>query len=144
MHANWGTIWGLTQPAGAAAPPGGGGQATEGTAVQGVPDNAQAQRQGAPGPCGSQNPTSMIIMMVAMFAIFYFLLIRPQQKKAKEHQNMLGGLKKGDEVVTGGGLVGKITGVADKLITVEISEKVRVRVVKSQVVEKFSNQAEKK
>ncbi len=86
----------------------------------------------------------MIIMMVAMFAIFYFLLIRPQQKKAKEHRNMLGALKKGDEVITGGGLVGKITGVADNIITVEISEKVRVRVVKSQVVEKFSNQAEKK
>ncbi|MCP4677862.1 MAG: preprotein translocase subunit YajC [Deltaproteobacteria bacterium] len=89
------------------------------------------------GACG-QDPT-MIIMMLAMVAVFYFLLIRPQQKKAKEHQNMLGELKKGDEVVTGGGLVGKVTGISDKLLTLEVSEKVRVRVVKSQVVDKFSS-----
>jgi preprotein translocase subunit YajC len=80
-----------------------------------------------------------IIMMVVMFAVFYFLLIRPQQKKAKTHQNMLGGLKKGDEVVTAGGLVGKITGVSDKVLTLEVSEKVRVRVIKSQVTDKYQS-----
>ncbi|MCP4195599.1 MAG: preprotein translocase subunit YajC [Proteobacteria bacterium] len=78
-----------------------------------------------------------IIMMVVMFAVFYFLLIRPQQKKAKVHQNMLGGLKKGDEVVTAGGLVGKITGVSDRVLTLEVSEKVRVRVIKTQVTDKY-------
>ena len=71
-----------------------------------------------------------LVMMLAMFAVFYFLLIRPQQKKAKEHQKMLELLKKGDEVVTNGGIVGKITGITDKLLTVEVSEKVRVRVEK--------------
>ena len=78
-----------------------------------------------------------IIMMVAMFAIFYFMLIRPQSKKAKEHQNMLSALQKGDEVVTGGGVIGKISGIADKVVTLEVSEKVRVRVLKSQIVDKF-------
>ena len=78
-------------------------------------------------------------MMLAMFAVFYFLLIRPQSKKAKEHQNMLAALKKGDEVVTGGGIVGKVTGVSDNLLTLEISEKVRVRVMKAQVVDKFKS-----
>ena len=135
MNANWGTIWAVTQPAGAAAPPG--GQETQGTtATQGAPEG-QGARQPA-GPCGGGDPMVTIFMMLAMFAAFYFLLIRPQQKKAKAHQNMLGSIKKGDEIVTGGGMVGKVTGISDKLLTIEISEKVRVRVLKSQVVDKFS------
>jgi preprotein translocase subunit YajC len=136
MHANWGTIWNVAQPAGAASPSS--GQATEGTAIQGVASGPVAQ-EAAPGPCGNQSSMTTIIMMVVMFAVFYFLLIRPQQKKAKLHQNMLGGLKKGDEVVTAGGLVGKITGVSDKVLTLEVSEKVRVRVVKSQVTDKYQS-----
>ena len=134
MHANWATVLGLTQPAGAAAPEAGGGGGSETTATQSAPG------QGVPGPagpCGSQGGMTTIIMMLAMFAIFYFLLIRPQSKKAKEHQNMLSSLQKGDEVVTGGGIVGRISGIADKLVTVEISEKVRVRVLKAQIVDKF-------
>ncbi|MCP4606916.1 MAG: preprotein translocase subunit YajC [Proteobacteria bacterium] len=90
------------------------------------------------GPCGGGDPMVTVFMMLAIFGAFYFLLIRPQQKKAKEHQTMLGSIKKGDEVVTGGGLVGKITGISDKLFTLEISEKVRVRVLKSQVIDRFS------
>ena len=134
MHANLGAVWGLTQPSGAAAAsPAGAG---EGKAVQGVPDGP-ARQPSASGPCGGQDPMVTILMMLAMFAVFYFLLIRPQSKKAKEHQNMLAELKKGDDVVTGGGIVGKVTGVSDKLITLEVSEKVRVRVIKSQVIDKF-------
>ena len=127
MHANWATVMGLTQPAGAANPPAeAASSATEGAAP------------GAPlGPCGAQGGMTTIVMMVAMFAIFYFMLIRPQSKKAKEHQNMLNALQKGDEVVTGGGIVGKISGISDKVVTLEVSEKVRVRVLKSQVVDKF-------
>ncbi len=136
MHANWATIWNVAQPAGAASPSG--GQAMGDTAVQGVPSGTSAQ-EAAPGPCGTGGSTSTIIMLVVMFAVFYFLLIRPQQKKAKQHQSMLGGLQKGDEVVTAGGLVGKITGVSDKVLTLEVSEKVRVRVIKSQVTDKFQS-----
>jgi len=69
-----------------------------------------------------------IIMMMLMFGIFYFLLIRPQVKRQKEHQSMLAALKKGDEVVTRGGLIGKISGLTPDIVTLEIQEKVRVRV----------------
>lgn len=125
MEAVQASVFGLTQPTGGAASPAGGKE--EGVATQAAP---QEKGMGAPGPCGS--PMTLVMMLV-MFAAFYFLLIRPQQKKAKEHQKMLESLKKGDEVVTNGGIVGKITGIADKLVIVEVSEKVRVRVVKSQV-----------
>ena len=131
MHANWATILGLTQPAGAASPSGGGGETTT---SEGAP---QGPPPGPMGACGGQGGMSTIIMMLAMFAIFYFLLIRPQSKKAKEHQNMLSALQKGDEVVTGGGIIGRISGITDKIVTVEISEKVRVRVLKAQIVDKF-------
>ncbi|MCU0662211.1 MAG: preprotein translocase subunit YajC [Myxococcota bacterium] len=76
-------------------------------------------------------------MIVVMFAVFYFLLIRPQQKKQKEHTRMLSELKKGDEVVTGGGLIGRISGFTDKTFVLEVSEKVRVRVLRSQVLDKY-------
>ena len=72
---------------------------------------------------------SPILMMVLMFGVFYFILIRPQVKKQKEHQAMLGKLGKGDEVLTRGGMIGKITGVSDDgILVVELQEKVRVRI----------------
>ena len=67
-------------------------------------------------------------MLVIMFAIFYFLLIRPQQKKAKEHKEMLAALKVGDKVLTGGGIYGKISGIDQDVITVEISQGVEIKV----------------
>ena len=70
---------------------------------------------------------------VLMFVVFWFLLIRPQQKKMKEQQDMQVGLKKGEEVITQSGLFGKITGVADKVVTLEIADNVRVKMLKSQV-----------
>ena len=66
--------------------------------------------------------------IILIFVIFYFLLIRPQQKRAKEHKNLLSNLKVGDQVLTGGGIYGRITGLRDDVITVEISDKVRVKV----------------
>jgi preprotein translocase subunit YajC len=63
--------------------------------------------------------------------IFYFLLIRPQQKKAKEHQEMISGLKKGDKVITSGGIHGQITALDDTTVTIEIAEKVRIKVTRS-------------
>ena len=70
-----------------------------------------------------------ILMMLVMFGIFYFILIRPQAKKQKEHQAMLGKLGKGDEVITRGGVIGKITGVSeDGIVVIEVQEKVRMRI----------------
>ena len=74
-----------------------------------------------------------LVPLIAMFAIFYFLLIRPQQKKQKLHRQMIADLKKGDRVVTTGGLYGRITGITDTVVTLEISEKVRVKVGRSYV-----------
>jgi preprotein translocase subunit YajC len=76
-------------------------------------------------------------MMLLMFGVFYFLLIRPQVKKQREHQNMLKRLDKGDTVVTRGGLVGKVTGVTDQVLVIELQEKVRVRVMRSHVEGRF-------
>ena len=66
--------------------------------------------------------------IILIFVVFYFLLIRPQQKRAKEHRSQLANLKVGDQVLTGGGIYGRITGMRDDVITVEISDKVRVKV----------------
>ena len=68
-------------------------------------------------------------------AVFYFLLIRPQQKRAKEHQALLSKLAAGDEVITTGGVLGRVTEVGDSFVTVEIAEGVRIKVQKSQVTQ---------
>lgn len=86
-------------------------------------------------------PASPLIMMVLMFVVFYFLLIRPQVKRQKAHQALLSALKKGDMVVTRGGLVGKISGVSDTILTIELQEKVRVRVLRSHVDGKYEGPA---
>ncbi len=70
------------------------------------------------------------IPLILIFVIFYFLLIRPQQKKAKEHQQFIEALKIGDEVVTSGGIHGTITGLSDNVVTVEIADKTRVKVAR--------------
>jgi len=75
-----------------------------------------------------------IMMMLVMFGIFYFILIRPQVKKQREHQAMLQKLGKGDEVITRGGVIGKITGISDDgVVVLELQEKVRVRVPRAYI-----------
>ena len=69
-----------------------------------------------------------ILPLILMFGIFYFLLIRPQQKKAKEHKNLVAALKKGDEIITNGGLLAKVTDVADNFLTCEIADKIEVKI----------------
>lgn len=90
---------------------------------------AYAQAAGA-APGGSFAP---LLMMVVFIVIFYFLLIRPQQKKAKEHQAMLAKIAAGDEVVTSGGILGKVVEVGDSFATVEIADGVRIKVQKLQI-----------
>jgi preprotein translocase subunit YajC len=82
---------------------------------------------------------SGFIPLILMFVIFYFLLIRPQQKKTKEHREMISNLKKGDRIVTSGGIHGRITGMDDTTLTVEIADKVRVKVARSNVGAKISS-----
>ena len=79
------------------------------------------------------------IPLILIFAIMYFLLIRPQQKKVKEHQNMVLSLRRGDQVVTQGGLIGKVTKVKeDNEIEVEVSDGVKVRVVQNTIAQVLS------
>jgi len=80
------------------------------------------------GSGGQGGGLGAFIPLILMFAIFYFLLIRPQQKKAKQHKSMLEAIKKGDRVVSSGGLHGVITGITDDTVTMEIAPKVRVKV----------------
>ncbi|MBC2716175.1 MAG: preprotein translocase subunit YajC [Desulfobacteraceae bacterium] len=70
------------------------------------------------------------VPIILMFVIFYFLLIRPQQKKAKEHQETIANLKKGDRVITSGGIHGQITSLDETTVTLEIAEKVRIKVTR--------------
>ena len=85
------------------------------------------------GPAGPGGQFAPILMMVVFVVIFYFLLIRPQQKKAKEHQSLLSKLAAGDEVVTTGGILGKVIEVGDPFVTIEIADGVRVKVQKVQI-----------
>ena len=84
---------------------------------------------GAPAGAG----TTSLIMMAVFVVIFYFLLIRPQQKKQKEHQAMLSKITVGDEVVTAGGILGKVIEVGENFLTIEIAENVRIKVQRFQV-----------
>ena len=71
--------------------------------------------------------------LILMFVVFYFLLIWPQQKKAKAHRQLLANLQKGDNVVTSSGIYGQITGLTDTTVTLEIAEKVRIKMSRSAV-----------
>jgi len=81
----------------------------------------------AGGSAGALAQFQGMIPLVFMFAIFYFLLIRPQQKKAKEHRALLDSLKKGDQVVTAGGMHGKVTSLDDQTVTLEVAPGVNVK-----------------
>jgi len=76
--------------------------------------------------------------LILIFAIMYFLLIRPQQKKMKDHQNMVAALRRGDQVVTQGGIIGKVSNVADDEVKLEIADGVKVRVVRSTIAQVLS------
>lgn len=92
--------------------------------------------QAAPAePSVGASILSQLLFIVPMIAIFYFLLIRPQQKRAKAHRDMIAGLKRGDTVVTSGGLIGKIAKVADDEITLDTGEGGKLRIVRSMVMD---------
>jgi preprotein translocase subunit YajC len=97
-----------------------------------IPD-AMAQTAGAAPAANPLGGMGGILMMVAFVAIFYFLLIRPQQKKQKEHQAMISKIGEGDEVVTAGGILGKVVSVGDQFLTIEIADNVRIKVQRFQV-----------
>ena len=93
---------------------------------------AYAMGQGGAGGAGAGG-FSAFVPLILMFVIFYFLLIRPQQKRTKQHREMINTLKAGDRIVTGGGIHGRITGVSDTTLTVEIADKVRIKLNRGNV-----------
>ncbi len=98
---------------------------------------APAYAQAAGGPAGGGDLFVSLLPLILIFAVFWFLLIRPQQRKMKEHQQMIQSLRKGDRVVTAGGIVGRIVKVdpQDDQVTVEIAQGVQVRVVKQTIAD---------
>ena len=91
--------------------------------------NAYAQA----APAAASGGMEMTLMMVLIFVVFYFLMIRPQMKRAKEHKKMVDALQKGDEVVTAGGEVGRVVKVTDAYVTLEIADNVSILLQKTAV-----------
>ena len=94
---------------------------------------SNAWAQAAPSPTGGMLGT--ILPLLLIFVVFYFLLIRPQTKRAKEHREMIGKLAPGDEVVTTGGVLGRITEVGDHFVTLQVAGGVAIQVQKIQVAQ---------
>jgi preprotein translocase subunit YajC len=84
-------------------------------------------------PAGPQGGVVTLLMMALMFVAFYFLLIRPQQKRAKEHKTMIAALGKGDEVVAAGGVLGRVTDISENYVTLEVAEGVQIKVQRQAV-----------
>ncbi|MGE4657933.1 MAG: preprotein translocase subunit YajC [Gammaproteobacteria bacterium] len=91
-------------------------------------NSAWAQAGGAQG-----NPLMSFLPLIVIFVLFYFLLIRPQSKRQKEHKQMIESLESGAEVVTGGGLLGKITDVGQNFVTIEVTEGISLKVQKDTI-----------
>ncbi|HEX9113620.1 MAG TPA: preprotein translocase subunit YajC [Nitrospirota bacterium] len=107
---------------------------------------SEAFAMGAPGGAGAQGGGggfSSLIMMVVIFAIFYFILIRPQQKKMKEHKKLVEELKKGDRIVTSGGIYGTVENSTPETLTVKIAEGVKVKITRSSVAAVVKPEEEK-
>jgi preprotein translocase subunit YajC len=91
--------------------------------------NAYAQAEGA----GAQGGLMSFLPLIVIFAVFYFMLIRPQMKRAKEHKQLVSQLSKGDEVITNGGLLGKITDVSDSFVTLELADNLQIKLQRQAV-----------
>jgi len=95
---------------------------------------APALAQTAPAPGGSAAFMTSFAPFILIFVLFYFLLIRPQQKRQKEHKTMLAALKKGDKVVTNGGILGTVIAAAKDVVTVQVADNVRLRVLRTEIM----------
>ena len=108
-----------------------------------MPSSISSLILAAAAPSGGASFFIQTIPLVLVFVIFYFLMIRPQQRRMKEHQAQIAAVKKGDRVVTGGGLVGKVTKVGDTEVEVELAQGIRVQAVKSTLTQVVDPKAAK-
>lgn len=118
--------------------------ASEGTmtAVSVPAKETPAKPQG--GCQGGNDPTFSLVLLGVMFLVFYLFLIRPQQKRQKEMLAMLNSLAKGDRVITTGGVLGTIVGLTDSVVTLEVGDKVRIKVLRSHIQGKQTDTSESK
>jgi len=94
---------------------------------------SDAMAAGPDAASGQGDPLMSLILPIGLVALFYFMLIRPQSKRQKEHKELIAGVQKGEEIVTSGGILGKVTGVDENFITLEISRDVSINVQKSAI-----------
>ena len=94
---------------------------------------SEALAQEATKAAAQPNPIASLAPFVLIFLVFYFLMIKPQKKKLQQEQALLGAIKKGDEVYTKAGIIGTVYGVTDKIITLEIADGVKMKVLKAQI-----------
>lgn len=104
--------------------------------------SVSAMAQEAAGTAGAPKPSMLETFMPFIFVlvIFYFLILRPQGKKAQSHQNFLASLKRGDSVLTSGGVLGTIEGLTERFVTLEVASGVKIRVLKSQISGPFEEE----
>lgn len=88
---------------------------------------------GAPGSNNQSSPVMMIGWLVIMVALFYFLMIRPQQRKEKERRELINNVKSGDRVIFGGGLIGVVANIKDQVLTVKIADNMKIEVLRTSV-----------
>jgi preprotein translocase subunit YajC len=103
-----------------------------------TPDAAIQLAQTAPEGGGGGSGLNMIFFIGAMFLLMWALLIRPQQRQQKEHRKMLEQIRRGDQIVTNGGIHGRVTGITDEVLTVEIADRVRVKLNRSAVASRVA------
>lgn len=103
-------------------------------AVPSVATTAAPAAASAPAQAGGESPMFMIYMLVIFVVVFYFLLMRPQSKRAKEQRKLMEGLAKGDEVITTAGLLGKIVKITDTFIVLNVAENVEITLQKNAIV----------
>jgi len=92
---------------------------------------------------GGGSPMSLIFMIVAIFAVMYFLMIRPQQRQKKQHQEMMSQLSKGDKVVTTGGIHGTVAGVKDNIVILKVADNVKIEINRASIGQIVSSRATK-
>ncbi len=94
----------------------------------------------AAGPAGGDTMSFLMSLapLILIFIVFYFLLIMPQQKKAKEHKQMLESIDKGDDVITSGGIHGRVVGITDNVLTLDVGDKVKIKVSREFIAQKKS------
>jgi preprotein translocase subunit YajC len=88
------------------------------------------------------SPFSMLLPLLGMLAIFYFLLIRPQQKRQKEAQKMINAIKKGDKVITASGLIGSVAGLRDEIVILKLADNVKVEMLKNAITAVTGHEAD--